>query len=545
MKKRKVVCTTNNDNLIKKPVGYLESIRIIDNFLPKSLLDSLLKIFPEENSTILDLTQLNEKSKLDGKLSFKEKKTDLFNFFQSDELKNDKRLVEFRAAIEKVFIEYFVELYFPDVYKTCIKKEENVKNLKYDNSEVKSIDKNRLEQEISKIAGEKNISFTKKISNLISFIPSEIKKKFVSKNPKKLQNYINDVNMFASIYSNGHFLLPHDDLVDKRMFTFTFYLNDIKSLNKEINNENLITNRNENLIKNRNEDEENNISMKTNQKKNRSTEKKFPKNEGNLQIYSENKNLYKSIEPKTNRLVIFQVSKDSLHSVDINRTENIRKSITGWLNLGEDSYEIWESFMEKSKENEEIKKSENFDKKSANEIFFDLNLPANFDLKDNNESGKEEVMNKILQFDNSPYPFDSPVSETQIAPIKIKKYINLQYETLYIPRINGYNLHNVEFMQFNEGMYKMIEENSEDNLDIDFEIFVFKNLENSKENEKKKINESLKFVDIKNTGNLVFELPVIDDTIFLVESREDVKWYVERSDNKFRMGWFSYKKIKK
>ena len=88
--------------------------------------------------------------------------------------------------------------------------------------------------------------------------------------------------MFASYYRKGDYLSCHDDLVEERMYAFTFYLDDLDS--------------------------------------------------GDLILFNNECNKeYKRISIKMIRLIIFQVSAVSFHEVDICKHDR-RKAITGWLN---------------------------------------------------------------------------------------------------------------------------------------------------------------------------------------------------------------------
>ncbi|WUR03081.1 2-oxoglutarate and iron-dependent oxygenase domain-containing protein 1 (OGFD1) [Vairimorpha necatrix] len=88
--------------------------------------------------------------------------------------------------------------------------------------------------------------------------------------------------IFASYYRKGDFLSCHDDMVDDRLYAFTFYLDDFDS--------------------------------------------------GDLVLFDNNcENEYKRIGIKKNRLVIFEVSSLSFHEVEMCK-ESGRKAITGWIN---------------------------------------------------------------------------------------------------------------------------------------------------------------------------------------------------------------------
>ncbi|KAM0679668.1 Prolyl 3-hydroxylase ogfod1 [Glugoides intestinalis] len=87
---------------------------------------------------------------------------------------------------------------------------------------------------------------------------------------------------FASNYLKGDFLLCHDDMIDERLYAFTFYIEDFSS--------------------------------------------------GSLIIYENDcQTVHNEIAIKANRLVIFKVSEKSFHEVSLCR-EDGRKAISGWLN---------------------------------------------------------------------------------------------------------------------------------------------------------------------------------------------------------------------
>ncbi|ELA42071.1 uncharacterized protein VICG_00920 [Vittaforma corneae ATCC 50505] len=88
--------------------------------------------------------------------------------------------------------------------------------------------------------------------------------------------------LFASYYRKGDFLLCHDDMVDERLYAFTFYLDDFDS--------------------------------------------------GQLVLYENDcETVHKKIGVCSNRLVIFEVEENSFHEVDQCRSSG-RKAISGWIN---------------------------------------------------------------------------------------------------------------------------------------------------------------------------------------------------------------------
>lgn len=90
-------------------------------------------------------------------------------------------------------------------------------------------------------------------------------------------------DIFASYYRKGDYLLCHDDLIDNRVYAFTFYLSDFES--------------------------------------------------GDLILYENDCcTINKRVGIKSNRLVIFKVGSKSFHEVDICRMDG-RSAFTGWFNV--------------------------------------------------------------------------------------------------------------------------------------------------------------------------------------------------------------------
>lgn len=101
--------------------------------------------------------------------------------------------------------------------------------------------------------------------------------------PSQIKKQDTFYNMFASYYFKGDYLLCHDDVIEDRLYAFSYYLEDHDSadlvlLNKDANKE------------------------------------------------------VKRIKVKKNTLAIFQVSDVSYHEVDYCDTDG-RKAITGWFNI--------------------------------------------------------------------------------------------------------------------------------------------------------------------------------------------------------------------
>ncbi|KAI5181038.1 prolyl 3-hydroxylase /prolyl 3,4-dihydroxylase [Nematocida sp. AWRm80] len=121
------------------------------------------------------------------------------------------------------------------------------------------------------------------------------------------------INLFASCYMEGDFLLPHDDCLDNRLFAFSFYLNTPgETIIQEI----------ENIS--------DNMPLNTDALESNTDGSKDKCPGGRLIIYDNNGiDPVKYIEPKRNRIVIFEVSPLSYHEVE--KTNATRMAITGWL----------------------------------------------------------------------------------------------------------------------------------------------------------------------------------------------------------------------
>lgn len=139
---------------------------------------------------------------------------------------------------------------------------------------------------------------------------TDFKKKLDSLFKPKIQEKDPFYTIFASYYRKNDFLLCHDDMVDERLFAFTFYLEDFES--------------------------------------------------GKLVLYENDcEKIHKSVDVKENRLVIFEVGEKSFHEVAFCQNDG-RKAITGWIN-SKDKKNISKPF-------------ERAYKKNTNIEFFDLNI---------------------------------------------------------------------------------------------------------------------------------------------------------------------------
>ncbi|KAI5188767.1 prolyl 3-hydroxylase /prolyl 3,4-dihydroxylase [Nematocida minor] len=193
--------------------------RVVDGFLPQEVLSSVLEMYKESE--------------------FYEKHSDLFHFYQTNELKNEKRYQPFLNMV----------------------KNEMKKDLQNINKEVHSP----------------------------------------------------EMDLFASFYAPGHFLLPHDDCVSQRVLAFSFYLNSTEDENSAANSSASPSEALQSAAENKENSE-------TCCKKN-----------GKLVLYAQDgKTVAKRIATAANRLVIFEVSGKSYHEVEM-MTAGRRSAFTGWM----------------------------------------------------------------------------------------------------------------------------------------------------------------------------------------------------------------------
>ncbi|KAF7682730.1 Prolyl 3-hydroxylase OGFOD1 [Astathelohania contejeani] len=138
-----------------------------------------------------------------------------------------------------------------------------------------------------------DLTFSEKYTDLYNFLQTdeladnESLKWFIDKITKTLNSLfeipVTDswINLFASYYRAGNYLLCHDDMVEGRMLAFCYYLEDYES--------------------------------------------------GDLILYDNNcMSEYKRLKVKSNQLVIFEVSPISFHEVGFCEKDG-RKAFTGWL----------------------------------------------------------------------------------------------------------------------------------------------------------------------------------------------------------------------
>lgn len=134
----------------------------------------------------------------------------------------------------------------------------------------------------------------KQFSSFLGLVRNEMQKDLSYLNKKVEEE---EMDLFASIYDPGHYLLPHDDCITQRVLAFSFYLN--SPLEEAENVEN---------------------SGNTHSKEN-----------GHLALYDKDgRTVVRRVEPVANRLVIFEVSSRSYHEVEMMRIGR-RAALTGWL----------------------------------------------------------------------------------------------------------------------------------------------------------------------------------------------------------------------
>jgi len=120
----------------------------------------------------------------------------------------------------------------------------------------------------------------KTLKEFHGFFSSKVFIKFVSEiTGKKL----NSIDMSGFIYRDTDYLLPHDDRLEGRKIAYIINFSDLSA-----------------------------------------------KDGGKLQLFK-NKKVVKSIVPKFNSFVIFEVSKDSLHQVEEIKSNKNRITLAGWF----------------------------------------------------------------------------------------------------------------------------------------------------------------------------------------------------------------------
>lgn len=230
----------------------------------------------------------------------------------------------------------------------------------------------------------------------IKFFKRELDKVFQDKNSSGDAYY----SMFASYYREGDFLLCHDDMVDERMYAFTFYLEDFDS--------------------------------------------------GQLLLFENDcQTVHKRIDVRKNRLVIFKVESKSFHEVDICLKDG-RKALSGWFNVP-------------NKKNLVFKRQKSYSVAENIELF---DLEVDIDNQDFIFMEFEDIAVKEVR------------RQVQ-GPFIDRRCVKIEYEKLYAPRFNGYELIHCECLEFRESDYILANDliNLE-NSDSIMDVFIFKCSEN-------------------------------------------------------------------
>lgn len=193
--------------------------------------------------SFLDEKEFEKIQKIYEKLQFVEKKTDLYHFFQTNELNQNLELKFFTDKIAQII------------------------------------------HQIESSEDESSLSDEKSQESTVSASSSNSKSENSDENTEENSEEIVETfwfNTFASFYTSGNYLLCHDDLLDKRKYAFSYYLEDYPT--------------------------------------------------GELVLFDEKAEKEISrLSVRKNRIVIFEVSEKSYHEVAICLSEG-RKAFTGWYN---------------------------------------------------------------------------------------------------------------------------------------------------------------------------------------------------------------------
>ncbi|KAK6089988.1 hypothetical protein P3W45_001034 [Vairimorpha bombi] len=253
----------------------------------------------------------------------------------------------------------------------------------------------------------RSCQFNLKYTDLFKFLQTdELANKswlgFFKKELTKIFDTVTDTRdtfytIFASYYRKGDYLSCHDDMVDGRMYAFTYYLSDLES--------------------------------------------------GDLILFNnECTEEFKRISIKKNRLVIFEVSDISWHEVDICKSDG-RMSITGWLNnestaAGRMSITGW-----LNNESTAILKK----------YVDNYSLPENIEVVDFDLDFSEN----ILEFDGMEYNFDhtddsfdkitdGKLSMRRVNNLKLDTYVALNISDYQLIYINSYLIEYSSYILLND-----------------------------------------------------------------------------------------------
>lgn len=258
-------------------------------------------------------------------------------------------------------------------------------------------------------------------------------------------------SIFASFYRKGDFLLCHDDMVDQRLYAFTFYLEDFDS--------------------------------------------------GKLIIYENDcRTVHESVDVRRNRLVIFEVQRNSFHEVDL-CTEDGRKAFTGWVNVPD-------------KENRPQPMDRPLSVSSSVE-WFDLAMDI-----------EEDFM--LLEFKDIE---SREVSRSICGPFIDRRCTKIELDKVYAPLFPGYELIHDEYLLIDKGGYILC--NDKINLAVEnvLDVFIFQCEEN--------VPGFLNYVD--QNSNVAFTVDALNGHM-LIGKRHSHSICIHRSEHAVFLKHYMYRK---
>lgn len=269
---------------------------------------------------------------------------------------------------------------------------------------------------------------------------------------------------FGSYYGEGNYLLCHDDRVENRRFAYSYYLDDYDS--------------------------------------------------GELILYEEDcLTVSKRIEVKSNRLVIFEVSKVSFHEVGYCEKDG-RKAFTGWLNFKGIRHEV-------THENLPIHKLLDY-KEFPFEIDFGEDL--------------------LLFYPGVDYDFGY-LSKMVEGPFYSRRLERLKLERPLLPSVEGWSLVEGNFYHFRVGDYILLNDRCNEVDGELYDIFFIGSEGNTRDsstgrNTFDNPNHPVKYLD--RDGKFACGLPIEGHNMFVIR-RCRLKLFVERAKHSFFMTHFIYK----
>lgn len=206
-------------------------------------------------------------------------------------------------------------------------------------------------------------------------------------------------SIFASFYRRGDFLLCHDDMVDQRLYAFTLYLEDFDS--------------------------------------------------GKLIIYGNDcMTVHETVDVKQNRLVIFEVQKNSFHEVGLCLKDG-RKAFTGWVN-----------HPDRKNNPQPMNRSLSV---SSNLEFFDLGLDI---------EGEDFVCMEFKDIE------PKEISRSISGPFVDRRCTKIVLDRTFAPLFPGYELIHDEYLLIDKGGYILCNDRINASTDDILDVFVFRCEEN-------------------------------------------------------------------